>query len=196
MNKTWWWIAAFIIVGVLLGIGVIFLVSQPPRGEPIVLSPVPTPAPITVYVKGGVNQPDLYSLPQQSRVNDAILAAGGFSKNGDTGSLNLAEILKDGDQVSVPTLLNPNANVDKTGQAIDPPAQPTILSLIIVNINTATIEELDSLPEIGPKTAQAIIDYRNNHGLFTKIDEILEVEGIGPVTFEKIRELITVGTPP
>jgi competence protein ComEA len=196
MNKTWWWIAAFIIVGVLLGTGVIFLVSRPPRGEPIVLLPVPTPAPITVYVQGGVNQPGLYSLPQQSRINDAIMAAGGFSSNGDTGSINLAEILKDGDQVSVPTLRNPTANVEKSGQATASSAEPTNSSPTIIDINTATIDELDTLPEIGPKTAQAIIDYRTTHGLFTKIDDILEVQGIGPETFEKIRDLITIGTLP
>jgi competence protein ComEA len=196
MNKTWWWIAAFIVVGVLLGTGVIFLVSRPPRGEPIVLLPVPTPAPITVYVQGGVNQPGLYSLPQQSRINDAIMAAGGFSSNGDTGSLNLAEILKDGDQVSVPTLRNPTANVEKSGQATASSAEPTNSSPTIIDINTATIDELDTLPEIGPKTAQAIIDYRTTHGLFTKIDDILEVQGIGPETFEKIRDLITIGTLP
>jgi competence protein ComEA len=196
MNKTWWWIAAFIVVGVLLGTGVIFLVTRPPRGEPIVLLPAPTPAPITVYVQGGVNRPGLYSLPQQSRVNDAILAAGGLSNNGDTGSLNLAEILKDGDQVSVPTYLNPTVNGEKSGQATDPPDKPTSSSLTIVNINTASVDELDTLPEIGVKTAQAIIDYRNAHGLFTKIDDILKVQGIGPVTFEKIKDLITIGSPP
>jgi competence protein ComEA len=196
MNKTWWWIAAFIVVGILLGTGVIFLVSRPPRGEPIVLLPAPTPAPITVYVHGGVNQPGLYSLPQQSRVNDAIMAAGGFSNNGETGTLNLAEILKDGDQVSVPTLLNPTANAERSGQATASPAEPTNSSPTMININTATIYELDTLPEIGPKTAQAIIDYRNTHGQFTKIDDILEVQGIGPLIFEKIRDLITVGTFP
>jgi competence protein ComEA len=196
MNKAWWWIAAFIVVGVLLGIGVIFLVSRPPRGEPIVLLPAPTPAPITVYVQGGVKRPGLYSLPQQSRVNDAIMAAGGFSDNGDTGSLNLAEILKDGDQVSIPTLLSPPANDERSGQTTASPAEPTNSSPTIININTATIYELDTLPEIGPKTAQAIIDYRTTHGLFTKIDDILEVQGIGPQTFEKIRDLITIGTFP
>lgn len=196
MNKTWWWIGAFIVMGVLLGTGVIFLVSRPPRGEPIELLPAPTPAPITVYVQGGVNQPGLYSLPQQSRVNDAIMAAGGFSNNGDTASLNLAQILKDGDQISVPTLPSPSANNEKSGQVTASPADSTNSSPTIININTATIDELDSLPEIGPKTAQAIIDYRNSHGLFTKIDDILGVQGIGPLTFEKIRDLITIGAPP
>jgi competence protein ComEA len=196
MNKTWWWVAAFIVVGVLLGTGVIFLVSRPPRGEPITLLPAPTPAPITVYVQGGVNHPGLYSLPQQSRVNDAILVAGGFSENGNPGSLNLAEILQDGDQVSVPTLPNPTANAGALWLSTVSPTQLHNSSPVIININTATLDELDTLPEIGPKTAQAIIDYRNTHGLFMKIDDILEVIGIGPMIFEKIRDLITVNSPP
>jgi len=97
MNKTWWWLAAFIIMGVLLGVGILFLVTRPPRGEPIVLLPAPTPAPITVYISGSVNQPGLYALPTGSRVNDAIQAAGGFTGEANTGVLNLAEILEDGE---------------------------------------------------------------------------------------------------
>ena len=196
MNKNRWWEAAIIVVGVILGTGVIFLISRPPRGELIVLLPVPTPAPIMVYVQGAVNQPGLYSLPQQSRVNDAILAAGGFSEQADFGSLNLAEILQDGDQVNVAILPNTPANETGINPSTNSPTQHASLSPTIININSATLDELDTLPEIGPKTAQAIIDYRNTYGLFTKIDDILEVSGIGPVTFEKIKDLITIGTSP
>ena len=196
MNKNRWWEAAFIVVGILLGTGIIFLVSRPPRGEPIVLLPVPTPAPIMVYVQGAVNQPGLYSLPQQSRVNDAILAAGGFSEQADFGSLNLAEILQDGDQVNVATIPNTPANETGINPSTNSPTQQASSSPTMININTATLDELDTLPEIGPKTAQAIIDYRNTYGLFTKIDDILEVNGIGPVTFERIKDLITIGTSP
>jgi competence protein ComEA len=196
MNKNRWWEAAFIVVGVLLGTGVIFLVSRPPRGEPIILLPVPTPAPIMVYVQGAVNHPGLYTLPRQSRVNDAILAAGGFSEQADISSLNLAEILQDGDQINVVTIHNTPADEAGINPSTTSPTQQANLSPTIININTATLDELDTLPEIGPKTAQAIIDYRNTYGLFTKIDDILEVNGIGPVTFEKIKDMITVGTPP
>ena len=196
MNKNRWWEAAFIVVGVLLGTGIIFLVSRPPRGKPIELIPVPTPAPIMVYVQGGVNQPGLYSLPQQSRVNDAILAAGGLSEQADVSSLNLAKILQDGDRVDIATISKPVVNDPETGLPPTSPTQRTSSSLIVVNINSATLNELDTLPEIGPITAQSIIDYRNTHGPFTKIDDILYVNGIGPATFEKIRELITVDTSP
>jgi len=188
MNKTWWWLAAFIIVGVLLGVGILFLVTRPPRGEAITLIPAPTLAPITVYVSGNVNQAGLYALPSGSRVNDAIQAAGGFTEAANTGILNLAEILEDGEQIDVPGIIPPNPTPGLS-RSINP-------SLTLVDINTATLEQLDTLPEIGPITGQNIIDYRNANGPFTKIEDIQEVKGIGPVTFEKIKDLITVGTSP
>ena len=188
MNKSWWWLSAFIIVGVLLGVGIIFLVSRPLRGDPIQLIPPPTESPIMVYVSGAVGKSGLYSFPMGSRVNDAIQAAGGFSENADVNSLNLAKILEDGEQVIVPELVSPGT----PGSQFEPNNPVSVL----VNINTATLEQLDALPEIGPKTAQNIIDYRNENGPFTKIEDILKVPDLGPVTFEKIEDLITTGTSP
>ncbi len=187
MNRSWW-LVAFIVIGVLLGVGILLLVSRPPRGEPITLLPAPTPAPITVSVGGSVQQEGLYTLPSGSRVNDAILAAGGFSSGADTGAINLAETLTDGEQVDVPAIL-PTAEVFYL-------ARPTPGSGRLVDINLATLEELDTLPDIGPVTAQRIIDYRTTNGLFTSIDGLLEVSGIGPVTFGKIKGYVTVGTSP
>lgn len=188
MNKSWWWLAAFIIVGVLLGAGVLLLVSRPPRGEPIKLLPAPTQPPLTVYVSGAVNKAGLYTLPSGSRVNDAIQAAGGFTDDANIDILNLAKILEDGEQILVPELISTISTENQT-KSINP-------SFILVNINTATLEQLDTLPEIGPKTAQNIIDYRNVYGLFDRIEDIKDVTGIGPVTFDKIKDLITTGTSP
>jgi competence protein ComEA len=188
MNKSTWWLAPFIILGLLLGLGVIFLVTRPPRGEPIELLPAPTQSPITVYISGAVGKNGLYSLPRGSRVNDAILAAGGFTDNADTAALNLAQILEDGEKVVVPELVPQDAPENGT-RLVNP-----VLGL--VNINTASIEQLDTLPEIGPKTAQNIIDYRNANGPFARIEDIQDVPDIGPVTFDKIKELITTGTSP
>jgi competence protein ComEA len=188
MNKSWWWLAAFIIVGGLLGAGVLLLVTRPPRGEPILLLPAPTPSPITVYVSGAVGKAGLYNLPSGSRLNDAIQAAGGFTDNANTGGLNLAEILKDGEQVDVPEMISPLA-IDGGTRLSDP-------SLTLVDINIATLEQLDTLPEIGPITAQNIINYRNSNGPFAGIKEIQDVPGIGQATYDKIKDLITVGTSP
>lgn len=188
MNKSWWWLASFIIVGLLLGAGILFLITRPPRGEPIILLPPPTQSPIMVYVGGEVSNAGLYALPLGSRVNDAIQAAGGFTDNADTRTLNLAKLLKDGEQIEVPKVLLPGSTENGT--------KSFSLSSALVNINTATLEELETLPEIGPKTAQYIIDFRNANGPFNKIEDIQDVPDIGPVTFEKIKELITIGTSP
>ena len=188
MSKSWWWLAAFIVVGVLLSAGVLLLVTRPPRGEPIVLLPAPTPAPITVYVSGSVNQVGLYALPFGSRVNDAIQAAGGFSGEADSGAINLAAILQDGEQVNVPEIMPTQVG----GGALR--ALPG--TNLLVDINTASLEQLDTLPQIGPITAQSIIDYRMANGPFKTVENLLEVDGIGQVTFDKIKGLITVGTSP
>lgn len=188
MNKSWWWLVAFIIVGVLLGAGIIFLVTRPPRGAPIVLLPVPTHSPITVYVSGAIETPGLITLPAGSRVNDVIQTAGGTTDDANIDVLNLAKIVEHGEQIIVPELVNSGSNGTGTN-----PVNP---SLILVNINTATLEQLDTLPGIGPKTAQNIIDYRNANGAFESIENIQDVPNIGQVTFDKIKDLITTGTSP
>jgi competence protein ComEA len=186
--KKIWLVAAFIFLGVILGIGVIFLVTRPPRGEPVLLLPAPSQAPLTIYISGSVHQAGVYTLPYGSRVNDAIIAAGGFTEQANTAGINLAKILVDGEQVNVPQL-SPTSSVG--GEATS-----TGLTSGLIDINTATLEELDTLPDIGPKTAQSIIDYRNANGAFKDIEGLLDVDGIGQVTFDKVKPLITVGTSP
>ena len=188
LRRNWYWLAAFIIIGVLLGVGILFLITRPPRGTPISLIPAPSRAPLTVYVSGEVFQAGLYSLLPGSRVNDAIQAAGGFTANADSTSINLAEILEDGEQIDVPGLIQGGLSGGNT-RSVDP-------SNSLVDINTATLEQLDTLPGIGPIIAQEIIDFRSRNGLFASIEEINDVPGIGQATFDKIKDLITVGMPP
>jgi competence protein ComEA len=183
--KKPWWLASFIVVGVLLGTGVLLLVTRPPRGKPIVLLGPPTPAPVTVYVDGAVNSAGLYRLPSGSRITDAIQAAGGFIDGANTSLLNLAKILQDGERINVPELASPVATNDQNNVT-----NPTTG---LVDINSATLEQLDTLPDIGPITAQAIIDYRNANGPFSKPEDIIDVSGIGQATFDKIKDLISVG---
>lgn len=173
------------IVGVLLGAGVIYLVTRPPRGTAIVLLPPPTQAPLTIYISGGVKEPGLYNLPPGSRVNDAIQAAGGLADGAIISQLNLAKLLVDGERVDVPVMA-PSQPPAEGGQAVNG-------SVSLVDINSATLEQLDTLPEIGPKTAQNILDYRYANGPFARIEDIQDVPGIGQVTFDKIKHLITVG---
>ena len=187
--KDWWKIPFGVVCG-LLGAGLILLASGQPRGETIRLLPPPTSAPLVVDVAGAVARPGVYTLPADSRVQDAIQAAGGTLPDADTRSLNLAELLQDGMRVLVPTRPPPTFTPDP--EATVPVRMAPSVILFPININTATQAELESLPEIGPVTAQKIIAYREAHGPFATIEEIMDVPGIGPKTFEQIKDLITV----
>jgi competence protein ComEA len=140
----------------------------------------------------------LYHLPINSRVEDAIQAAGGFLSQADSQSLNLAAFLADGSRVVVP--YQPT-EIPEMAQRLEPIEVPisgmqTPDSNHPININIASQEELESLPGIGPVTAAKIIDYRDLHGPFATIEAIQDVSGIGPKTFEQIKALITVGITP
>jgi competence protein ComEA len=184
--------ALTVLIGVLAGFilaGALFLVARAPAGEPIQLLPAPTKTPLLVNVVGAVPRPGLYELPKGSRVHDAVDAAGGLLADADASSLNLAAPLEDGQLLSIPFVGGENPASLSQGTAL-PTAQSENLDL--VNINTATAEELDNLPGIGPTTAQNIIDYRTQHGPFQRIDDLLNVPGIGPATFQLLKDLITV----
>jgi competence protein ComEA len=179
-------------VVVLLSIGAVILLQrlQLPS-DPIVLSTptlqalpsvTPTPRPIRVYVSGAVQQPDVYSLPPDSIVKDALLAAGGQADDADLDRINLAAPLADGQQIYVPRGGEQELPVQLPGR------QPSLS--LKVNINTADAAALESLPGIGPALAQRIIDYRQANGFFAHIEDIQQVSGIGSATFEKIRDLI------
>jgi competence protein ComEA len=187
----------FILLAVVLVVGGGFLLIQMRRPEPppLILStatPVPTPEatptprPARVYVSGAVENPDVYTLAPDSIVKDAIMAAGGPSDEADLDRINLAQPVADGQQIYVPRLDEENPPVQSpSGQR----SQPIIPST--VNINTADLAALDSLPGIGPALAQRILDYRQANGPFASPAEIMEVSGIGPSTFERIQALIT-----
>ena len=197
-----WWKIAFSVACSLLGAGLIILISSRPRGQPISLLPPPTPAPIVVHVVGAVAQPGVYSFPPESRVQDAVRAAGGPSSEADLQALNLADFLQDGSRLFIPTLppvlpaegtnpiekAPPTSEPSRGGETV--PIEPGPDHLI--NINTATQTELESLPGIGPVLAQRIIAYREANGSFKTIQDIIKVSGIASKTFELIKNLITV----
>ncbi len=192
--KSWWVLALGVIFG-FLGAGSIWLASSPPRGQPIQLLPPPTPVPIEVHVSGAVQNPGVYALRTESRVEDAIKAAGGFTVAANELALNLAAQLQDGMQVWVPNKPSPTEikTEGATTSADSAPSSPAPEMGTMVNINTATQAELETLTGIGPATAQKIITYRETEGLFLGIEDIQKVSGIGPATFEKIKNRITVG---
>ena len=142
------------------------------------------PATIRVYVSGAVKKPDVYSLPPGSIVKDALSAAGGPAEDADLDRINLAARVNDGMQVHFPRKGEPAAAPGSPGAA--PASGP-------LDVNTATLEQLDALPGVGPAIAQRIIDYRAEHGPFTAVDQLKDVKGVGDALFEKIKDLVTIG---
>jgi competence protein ComEA len=142
---------------------------------------------IIVYVAGSVVAPGIYRLAVSARVNDAVIAAGGAGTNADLDVVNLAAAVHDGERVYVPAV----------GEAIPPvievtpgsdgtsPAEP-------VNINSATADQLDVLPGVGPATAAAIVTHRLQHGPFQTVEQLGDVRGIGPAKLDALRALVTV----
>jgi competence protein ComEA len=158
------------------------------------LPPPPTPgagvtglpaARVVVDVVGAVRRPGLYRLEHGSRIADVVARAGGATRKADLSQVNLAAPLADGEQVVVPrrgvAVTGPGAGTGGAGGA---------LSNGPVHLSTATLDQLDSLPGIGPVTAQKILDYRAKHGAFTSVDELDAVPGIGPSRMDQLRDLV------
>jgi competence protein ComEA len=162
--------------------------EQPPA--PSVTTPVS--ATIVVYVTGAVRAPDVYSLPSVARVKDVVMAAGGFAADADTEHINLADHLKDAEHIQVP----------RQGEATNPPSADAPHGTNVategdqrVNINTASVAELDTLPGIGPALAQRIVDYRTTNGPFASIDDLSNVKGIGPTLLKELTPKISAESP-
>lgn len=159
------------------------VITPDPTATPL---PTPTPAPLRVYVSGAVAAPAVYRFPPGSLVEDAVRAAGGPAPGADMDRVNLAQELRDQQQVYVPRV-GEESGPSPLSNGVTPPDEP------LLDINTATQGELESLPHIGPATAQHIIEYRETYGPFEAVEELLEVPGIGPATLEDIRALISIG---
>ncbi|MCQ3936535.1 MAG: hypothetical protein DPW18_05740 [Chloroflexi bacterium] len=187
----------YVLIGVMAGFalaGLLLFISRAPAGDPIVLQPAPTKAPIAVHVIGAVPRPGLYEFAEGARVQDAIDAAGGLLSSANVDSINLAALLEDGQQLNIPYKAGQEPS-EETAVPLElpgPPATEAPENQDLININTALLEELDSLPGIGPTIAQRIIDYREENGPFETIEDIMNVSGIGPSTFDQIKDLITV----
>lgn len=155
--------------------------------SPVAASPTATESggALVVHVAGRVRHPGVVRLPPGSRVIDALEAVGGPDPGVDLTPLNLARVLADGEQVLVGVTPPPAPVPD-----VDTPAGGTGGGPI--NLNTATREQLESLPGVGPVLAQRIIDWRERHGRFSAVEELQEVSGIGPRIFEQLADLVTV----
>ena len=179
--------ASGILLGLFLAV-LVWVVARNPTGEAVTLRPVPTEKPVIVHITGAVPRPGVYALPQGARVQDAISAAGGFLAEAEKSEINLARLIEDGEKFDVPYIEGVSPILPTPGATV------VAATTELININTASLSELDTLPRIGPTTAQKIIDYREQHGPFLNIEDIVNVSGIGPVTYELIKDMITVTT--
>ncbi len=173
------------LLGVLLGLLVsaaIWLTIRSPQGVPVVLIPPPTKLPLLVDVSGAVAHPGVYPLQHGARVKDALSAAGGMTGDADTKRVNLAAFVRDGEKILVPDKHSAPADISIATDG----------EQVLININTASQSLLEDLPGIGPVTAKSIIQYREEHGPFENIEDICNVPGIGPATFENLKDSITV----
>jgi len=141
------------------------------------------PSRLVVDVVGAVERPGLYRLPAGSRVADAVTRAGGFARKAAEDQVNLAAPVSDGEQVVVPARGAGGAMPSGGAAGAGGPSGP-------IHLNTATVEQLDALPGVGPVTAQKIVDYRTEHGAFTSVDELDGVSGIGPARLDQLRKLV------
>ena len=192
----------YTLIGVIAGFalaGLLVFIIRAPAGEPIMLLPAPTKEPIAVHVIGAVPRPGLYKFAEGARVQDAIDAAGGLLASANVDTINLAALLEDGQQLDIPYKngSEPSTNVTTDAPfglpgATEAPSTSSESGAELININSASAEELDSLPGIGPTIAQRIIDYRTENGPFLTIEDIMNVSGIGPSTFDQIKDMITV----
>lgn len=175
--KPWLMPAIYILAGAVIT-AILFTVSQPARGYPIELTPAPTQM-VRVQVDGSVARPGLYSLIEGARVEDAITAAGGAQTGTDLSTINLARPLKDGEKITV---------------GVNPSTQPSAAdsAAALIDLNTATAAQLDSLPGIGVARAEAILAYRTEHGSYISVDELLQVPGISQDLYAKIKDLVKV----
>ena len=173
------------------------------------LSTLPTPLTVRIHVAGAVFRPGVYTVSSSARVVDAVKAAGGATSRADLERINLAQTIVDTEQVFVPfrssrttkITVTPRLRPSRTTNPVSVPTVPGALPIVgmstttatpLINLNSATSDQLDTLPGVGPSTAKAIISYRNRKGPFGKVEDLLNVPGIGPSKVAAIRDQVTV----
>lgn len=173
------WIAAALVVAVVAGAG-LWYAGRSPAAPPLAVDPGSSGGrTITVHVSGAVQSPGVVRVAAGARVGEAIAAAGGALPDADLGGVNLAAPLADGQQLSVPTV-----SADGGGGVVAADGR--------VRLNLAGIEELETLPGVGPVLAERIIAYREQHGPFAVVEDLLDVPGIGEGKLAALRDAVLV----
>ena len=188
-------IAALLIVVVTIVGGMVLVMAARPAPVTITINPPPptptvapteTPSPLAVYITGAVNQPGIVvTLPAGSRIQDVLAAAGGAAPDADLDRIDLAARVSDGDHIHIYQRGEAPQTVDNAQSS---PANDTAAK--VVHVNRATLEELETLPGIGPALAQRIIDYRTANGNFTSLESLTAVSGIGDRISQSLSGLV------
>ncbi len=198
-----WSPLGLVVSALLLGAALLggYLLLRPPPDPPEVDLPLATtvappttdavPTELVVHIAGAVGQPGVHRLPSGARVADAVEAAGGLAPDADVDRINLAAAVEDGGRVYVPrigqtelpSVASPGGADRGSGDDAEDP---------LVDINTASLDELDRLPGVGPATAEAIIDHRERNGPFRSVDELIEVRGIGEAKLSQLRDRVQI----
>lgn len=182
------------IVALVAAVAVVYALFQAideRSAPPIVIEDAAATLPIVVDIRGEVAAPGVYELAPGARLQDAIVAAGGLTEEADLSTLNLARRLRDGELLVMLALPGPGSTpiVPATGSDADGAQDARVR----ININTATTDELEALPEIGAVTAARIVAYREEHGPYRAVDDLIHVQGISDRTIDGFRELVTTG---
>lgn len=166
----------------LLFVGTVWWVNRPQEKAPVVL---------VVQIEGGVYRPGVYRVPEGTRVYELIERAGGAKEGADLSGLNLAAPLYDGQKITIPLIPPSSPGEVSAATSSQVAARSSVSSSSLINVNTASPKELESLPGIGEVLAQRIVEYRETHGPFRSPEDLLKVKGIGPKKLENIRDRIT-----
>lgn len=168
--------------------------AQPPSEGASPTATETTPQELVVHVAGAVKKSGVYRLEANSRVADAVEQAGGATANADLDGLNLAEPLTDGQKIYVPRKGEVPSPLAASSAGVSRASRPekTATVQFPINLNTATAEQLEAIPGIGPTLAQRIVEYRQTHGKFQSVDDLLEVQGIGQKRLENMRPYVVV----
>jgi competence protein ComEA len=177
-----------LIISMVVGLAITaFRFYFPAAREKITIETPPAALVVTVHISGAVKKEGVYRLKTGDRVIDTLKLAGGALPLADLSSINLAEVVRDGEKIIVPEKQKPEPEGKIAEQPKNRRAEKPIGK---IKLNTADVKALDSLPGVGPVTAKAIIEYRKNNGPFTKIEQLMKIPRFGKSRFEKVKDLV------